>query len=126
MRILTWLGATAFVFALPVSTQAAGDPARGKAAFSQCAACHAVEPSANRVGPSLAGVFGRKKGSAAKFSYSSDLAAAGGTWDDKSLDAFLTDPKAAYPKAKMFLKVANPQTRADLVAYLKTLKPAAK
>lgn len=126
MRILTWLSAAALVFALPASAQAAGDPVRGKAAFSQCAACHAIDTNANRVGPSLAGVFGRRKGSATKFNYSTDLASAGGTWDDKSLDAFLTNPKAAYPRSKMFLKVANPQTRADLIAYLKALKPAAK
>jgi cytochrome c2 len=50
---------------------AGGDPAAGKQFFAlHCSACHATEPGVNKIGPSLAGVVGRKSGSAPGFNYS--------------------------------------------------------
>jgi cytochrome c len=46
---------------------AAGDPEAGAQAFRACAACHTLEPGVHRTGPSLAGVFGRKAGTAEGF-----------------------------------------------------------
>ena len=49
---------------------AAGDLAAGQQFFAtHCGACHATEPGVNKIGPSLAGVVGRKSGSAPGFNY---------------------------------------------------------
>jgi cytochrome c len=56
---------------------AAGDAAAGQHVFaSRCSICHTTEPSVNKIGPSLAGVFGRKSGTEAGFDYSPALKAA--------------------------------------------------
>ena len=66
---------------------AAGDAAAGHQVFaSRCSVCHATEPGVNKIGPSLAGVFGRKSGTEAGFDYSPALKAAAIMWDEKTLD----------------------------------------
>src|SRR6267378_2596459 len=59
---------------------------------SRCSVCHATEPSVNKVGPSLACVFGRKSGTEAGFDYSPALKAAAINWDEKTLDQFIQNP----------------------------------
>ncbi len=98
----------------------AQDADAGEKVFNQCKACHTIEAGGpNRVGPNLHGIVGRKAGSAAGFNYSDAMKAAG-SWDEASLDKYLTDPKAAVPGNKMaFAGVKNDQSRKDLVAFLK-------
>lgn len=92
------------------------------AAFNQCKACHKVEAGKNGVGPSLAGVFGRKAGSEPTFKYSDAMKAAG-AWDEAALTKYLTDPKGTIPGNKMaFAGLKKPEDVAAVVAYLKTLK----
>ena len=68
---------------------AAGDHAAGQQFFAtHCTPCHTTEAGVNKVGPSLAGVVGRKSGSAPGYNYSAALKAANITWDDKTLDTF--------------------------------------
>ena len=100
----------------------AQDAAAGGMAFMQCADCHS--PSAtDGVGPGLKGVFGRRAGSKPGFIYSPALAKSTVTWDDASLDAFLTSPQKAQPGTSMgWPGEDDPKARADLIAYLKTLK----
>jgi cytochrome c len=99
-------------------------PADGKpAAFAQCAACHAVVPGKNVIGPTLAGVFGRKAGSMPGFAYSKAMTAYGATWDDSALDTFLTAPMKAVPGTKMsYAGLSDGAQRKELIEYLKTLK----
>lgn len=58
----------ALVFAvtggIPVAAEDIGDAARGETVFKrQCSACHQIGPeAANRVGPRLNGIFGRRAG----------------------------------------------------------------
>ena len=67
---------------------AAGDSAAGQKFFTtHCGACHATEPGVNKIGPSLAGVVGRKSGSAPGFNYSPALKEANITWDARSVPA---------------------------------------
>ncbi|HVO01474.1 MAG TPA: cytochrome c family protein [Candidatus Cybelea sp.] len=100
--------------------EADGDAAHGQQIYeSRCIACHS--PDANRVGPRHRGVFGRPAGSLADYNYSTALKNAGFTWNDETLDKWLTNPQAFVPGQKMNFKVANPQDRADVIAYLKTL-----
>lgn len=102
---------------------AEGDPAAGEKAFRVCKACHATEAGKNRVGPSLFGVVGAKAGHVDTFKYSDALKASGITWDDEHLDKWLTGPRDMVEGTKMvFAGFDEAQTRADVIAYLKTLK----
>jgi len=103
---------------------AAGDAAAGHQVFaSRCSVCHATEPGVNKVGPSLAGVFGRKSGTEAGFDYSPALKAAAITWDENALDKFLQNPAADVHGTKMVVSVPGNDDRQNVIAYLKTLKP---
>jgi cytochrome c len=101
---------------------AAGDPEAGAQAFRTCAACHTLEPNVHRTGPSLAGVFGRKTGTAEGFHrYSDALRSADLVWREDTLNNFLANPQAFLPGNRMtFPGIADAQGRADLIAYLQT------
>jgi cytochrome c len=103
---------------LPAQAQ---DSARGQQAFAACAACHT--PDKNGVGPKLAGVVGRASGSVEGFRYSRAMRNAKIVWDDKTLDAYLSEPQKVVPGNVMpFSGIADAQTRADVIAYLGSLK----
>lgn len=96
---------------------APADPADGEKLFAQeCSACHALDHA--RIGPPLAGIIGRRAGSAPGYPYSPALKQAGFTWNDKRLDAWLTDPQAYVPGTTMPLHVPEAQARRDIIAYL--------
>ena len=95
-----------------------GDPVRGKAVFEKrCTGCHALE--VDREGPRLAGVFGRKAGSVTGFSYSAGLKKLGLTWDEATLDKWLSDPDVMVPDNAMSFSVAKSEERRDVIAFLK-------
>ena len=90
--------------------------------FERCAACHSGKSSTD-VGPSLAGVFGRKAGSLEDFRYSRALSRSGIVWDEKSLDGFLRAPDQFIPGTRMpFEGIATDTERAAIVQYLKSLR----
>ena len=98
-----------------------GDAARGELAFQKrCTGCHAME--GDREGPRLAGVFGRKAGSVAGFDYSAGLKNSGITWNEATLERWLSDPDLVAPDTKMDFHVPKLQERSDLIAYFKQLK----
>ena len=98
-----------------------GDPARGKAVFEKrCTGCHAME--VDREGPRLAGVYGRKAGSVAGFTYSAGLKKSGVTWDEPTLEKWLSDPDQMVPDNNMSFSVPKATERQDLIAYLKLTK----
>ncbi len=104
--------------------QAAGDAAAGKSVFAtQCSICHAVQQGRNMVGPSLFGVVGRKAAAEAGYNYSPPFKALGVTWDEATLEKYLTDPRAMVPGTKMTYKGLEDEAKRDnLIAYLATLK----
>lgn len=86
----------------------------------QCKLCH----DDDTLGPTLVGVADRKMGSTG-FEYSEALkakGAAGATWTDAELDAFLKAPSTHTPGSKMMMSVTDDANRAAVIAYLKTLK----
>jgi len=106
------------------SAMAAGDAAKGEKVFKKCKACHTVDKGGkNRVGPNLFGVAGMPAGKVPGYKYSGAMKSSGVTWDDASLDKFLKKPKNFIKKSKMgFSGLKKDDQRADLIAYLKTLK----
>ncbi|HXC35306.1 MAG TPA: PQQ-dependent sugar dehydrogenase [Candidatus Acidoferrales bacterium] len=105
-----------------------GDAARGRTYFNTvCALCHSAELGPDNTvitkqGPSLAGVVGRPAGSLPHFTYTQALKGSGYTWTAATLDHFLANPMMAVPGTTMPIPLADPQTRADVIAYLSTLK----
>jgi len=101
------------------------DGKRGAALFAErCAACHA--PERNMAGPMLGGVFGRDAGKAAGYPYSPALKQSKLVWDAGNLDKWLADPQALVPGAKMPIRVLDPNTRRDVIAYLRELRAPPK
>ncbi len=110
--------------ALALSSLAAPAMAQDGAALfnAQCKSCHSVTGPSSPAGPTLKGVAGRKVAAVAGYSFSPGLTKKGGTWTDANLDAYLANPTGFAPGTKMFNRVANPQARAAIIAYLKTVK----
>jgi len=99
----------------------AGRRAR-KTIFKPCAACHATD-HANRVGPGLGGLIGRKAGTVPGFPYSDAMKESDVVWDAKILNAYVESPQQVVPGNRMpYAGLKNPTDRMDLVAYLATLK----
>jgi cytochrome c len=86
-------------------------------------ACHSAQPSRNLIGPSLFGVVGRPAGKIPGFSYSDANRSSGLIWDVPTLDRYLTAPRQVVPGTLMtYAGVKDPTKRADVIAYLKTLR----
>jgi cytochrome c len=97
-----------------------GDAAEGKAIFEKrCTGCHGLD--ADKDGPRLRGVFGRKAASVPSFQYSEALRKSGLTWDAASLDKWLTEPDAFVKDTDMAFRVANEKERSAIIQYLKEL-----
>jgi alcohol dehydrogenase (cytochrome c) len=100
----------------------AGDAAAGKAVFQNvCSSCHSSQVGGTGFGPSLAGVYGRHAGTLPGYKYSDGMANASVTWDETSLNSFLTNTTKFIPGTAMSLEIADPAERANVIAYLKTL-----
>jgi cytochrome c len=85
----------------------------------RCGSCHSLD--SEKQGPRLRGVFGRKAGSLATFSYSDALKKANITWDATLLDRWLTDTDKLIPDNDMNISLKNADERADIISYLKGL-----
>ena len=114
--------APAAVEPLPVRL-AAADAAKGQNSAKKCLACHVFEKGGpNKIGPDLYGIVEREKAHHEGFNYSAGMKGKGGKWTYEDLDHFLENPKGFVPGTIMaFAGVPNPQERANILAYLKTL-----
>jgi glucose/arabinose dehydrogenase/cytochrome c2 len=106
----------------------AGDVARGQQYFQiACATCHSPVLGPNNTviikqGPSLLGVVGRSAGTCPHFNYTKAMTDSGYVWDASSLNKFLANPMMVLPGTTMPMPVQNATNRADIIAYLSTLK----
>lgn len=103
----------------------APDIENGKATFNtMCSVCHSVQQTGGPAeGPNLIGVVGRAAGSQSDFSkYSPALKASKLNWTVETLDKFLVSPMAMVPGTLMPMLIPDDKTRADVIAYLATLK----
>jgi cytochrome c len=118
------MAAAALFAAIVLSSSAAcaaarGDPGRGEEIYGRCLACHAL--AFDRVGPRHCGLFGRRAGSVAGFSYSPAMKNSKIVWNEKTLDRFLANPPKAVPGTTMtYAGISVARERADLIAYLKS------
>ena len=104
---------------------ASADVAAGQAQLKKCTACHTFEQGGkNGVGPNQWALFGSHFAHNAEYAYSEALKSKHDQmWNEQSLSEFLANPKKFLPGNKMsFAGIKNPQDRANLIAYLKTLK----
>jgi cytochrome c2 len=106
-----------------VAPASAQDAAAGAIVFkTQCAGCHSLDAGKTIIGPSLFGIVGRSAGSVEGFKYSPANKGSGLTWDEATLDRYLTNPQAVVPKTIMpYPGLKDATKRADLIAYLTTV-----
>jgi len=117
------------VFAIPSAGYGAasqnGDPVRGKTLFEKrCTGCHSLDQ--DKEGPRLRTVFGRKAGTVPSFQYSDAFKGAQFTWDDASLDKWLTDTDSVLPNNDMAFRVPSAEERADIIAFLRSAAASAQ
>ncbi len=121
--------ATAVVAPVLCAAGSKPDVESGKTTFNNmCVSCHSVQKEGGAtLGPNLLGVVGRKAGSQPDFTgYSSALKTSKITWSKKTLDKFLVNPSTMVPQTLMPMLIPDKKTRADVVAYLATLKTLKK
>ena len=120
---LVWIAILWLILLAPASAFATyhpGDPVRGKRTFRFCAFCHSLKPGEIRTGPSLAGLFGRAAGSVEGFNYSRALKNSTVIWNERTLDAWLANPRKFIPGNRMrFRGLNSPEIRANVVVFLK-------
>ena len=94
----------------------------------QCFTCHTTDKGgANKVGPNLWDIVGRKKAAHPGFGYSSALSAKGGDWSYEDIDHMIFKPTTYVRGTKMaFAGLPKEQERADVIAYLRTMAETPK
>lgn len=107
----------ALILAFASAGVRAGDPSRGAKVYERCAGCHSLD--ANRVGPKHRGVFGMRAGWVAGFDYSTALKGSKIVWNEKTLDAWLSDPGGFIPGSRMGYRLSKARDRRDVIAYLR-------
>ena len=111
----------------PILLETAGDPLaayagdRGAEIFRACVACHTLgAEQANRAGPTLAGVFGRRIATLPGYNFSKALKRLDIVWTPETVSRlFEIGPSAYTPGTKMpEQRIGSEQDRAALVKFL--------
>lgn len=106
---------------------AKADPKKGEQIFHRCEACHdGTKGGPNKVGPNLWGVVGRPIASHAGYSYSAAMKKFSDDskkhWTYQLISEFITSPRKEVPGTAMgFAGLDDPQDRANVISYLRTL-----
>ncbi len=99
---------------------ALGDLAHGEKVFKKCSACHVIEKGgANKIGPALYGVLGRKVASIDDYKYSKALAEYDKEWTFEEMNGYLKKPQSWIKGTKMsFAGLRKEKDRASVILYL--------
>ncbi len=99
---------------------ALGDAATGEKVFKRCAACHSIEKGgANKIGPALYNVVGRKIGGVSDYKYSKALMNYEKNWTFEELNGFLLKPAKWIKGTKMaYAGLRKENERASVIKYL--------
>ena len=102
------------------SLLALGDIVHGEKVFKKCSACHVVEKGgANKIGPALYGVLGRKVAAIGDYKYSKALTEYGKEWTFEEMNGYLRKPQAWIKGTKMsFAGLRKEKDRASVILYL--------
>jgi cytochrome c len=95
---------------------------------ADCAQCHIMgnKPDTRYLhqGPTLWSMEGVARASDKSYDYSMTLRRYGGVWDLDSLNWIMAAPAVAFPGThKNWYPITDPQIRAHVVAYLRSLGP---
>ena len=117
MKVMV-IGLAAALLALPFSAKA--EESVGEKLFTlKCGTCHSMEPGKHKVGPSLAGVVGRKAG-ATDFERYRALKGADFVWTVENLNDWIANPKGFIGKpTAMTVKVRIQEERDAIIDHLK-------
>ncbi len=126
-EVLIEAGAPQRVERQPIADKLQGaDISNGEFLAKGCEICHGKPSSigiAGDNGPNFWGVFERPSASDPEFPYSSYLRELGLVWDADTLNSYLASPYQFVPgTTKVMLGIENENDRADLIAYLATLR----
>ncbi len=120
MQLSVLIAAVALGVGTGLSLWSAGNISQGEELFGKmCTGCHALD--SEKAGPPLRNVFGRPAGAVKGFPYSEGMKKARVVWDAATLDKWLTDPSSVVADNDMAFRSDNPEQRAAIIAYLKTL-----
>lgn len=108
---------------LAAGDRPAGDEKQGEIYFTHnCMFCHSVTAGEKGVtAPNLRGLAGAVSGEG-EFKFTPALKNAHITWTEDTLDKFLAAPSEEVPGTMMIVAVDDPKERADVVAYLLSLR----
>ena len=108
------------VFGAAVMLLYADSPSHGQEIFEKrCAKCHTLDK--DKEGPHLRGIFGRPAASIASFQYSDALKGAKFSWNEISLNTWLTEPDKMIPDNDMAFHLDSASDRKAVIEYLKSL-----
>ena len=126
MKTFLLAGLSAGALMVTGSSALAADAAHGRELFrGQCGVCHVggEGDGDGGAGPSLRGVVGRKIGGDPSFAgYTPALSESKDKWSDANLQSFLANPNKDKPGTAMPISVKDDAERADIIAYLASLK----
>ena len=88
--------------------------------LKKCSACHVIEKGgANKIGPVLYGVLGRKVAGIEDYKYSQALYEYGKEWTFEEMNGYLKKPQAWIKGTKMsFAGLRKEKDRASVILYL--------
>jgi cytochrome c len=104
---------------------AKADPKKGEQTAKVCAACHTFNKGgANKIGPNLWGITQEAMAEIPGYQFSAAMQThKGEKWDTEKLNQWLWNPQSLIKGTKMtFAGIPDAQKRADVIAYLDTLK----
>ena len=94
----------------------------------KCGSCHSLDAGKHKMGPSLAGIVGKQAGTVDGFTKYKAMKGASLTWDEATLDAWITDQKkflkanadkVGATKTSMSAKIKKADDRKAIIDYLK-------
>src|SRR5436190_24315440 len=104
---------------------AKADPKNGEQIAKVCAACHTFNKGgANKIGPNLWGISEEAMAEIPGYQFSAGMQGhKGEKWDPEKLNQWLWNPQSFVKGTKMtFAGIPDAQKRADVIAYLESLK----
>src|SRR5215471_9784581 len=115
MRRSAMIAAAALGLAAHITLWSGASAERGSQLLNKkCTGCHALD--SEKEGPRLRAVFGRVAGAVESYPYSEGLKSARLTWDEATLDKWLTDPSGVVSDNDMAFRLENAEQRADIIA----------